>query len=110
MSSPSRDGTMTDEVIANAEPKECRGPADGKNRSIRWLDSKHVQHFLHRDRGTNSFEGAAWHIDPSPGYGTAQCSGTVPLSFYLLWSTIVTNFQKCGEDRKKHQDTLFAVR
>ena len=35
MSSPSRDGTMTDEVIANAEPKECRGPADGKDRSIR---------------------------------------------------------------------------
>jgi hypothetical protein len=34
MSSPSRDGTMTDEVIANAEPKECRGPADCKDRSI----------------------------------------------------------------------------
>jgi hypothetical protein len=84
MSSPSRDGTMTDEVIANAESKECRGPADGKDRSIRWLDSKHVYHFLHRDRGTNSFEGAAWHIDPSPGDGTPQCSGTVPLPFCLL--------------------------
>jgi hypothetical protein len=84
MSSPSRVGTMTDEVIANAEPKECRGPAKGKDRSIRWLDSKHVQHVLHRDGGTNSFEGTAWHIDPSPGDGTARCSGTVPLPFYLL--------------------------
>jgi hypothetical protein len=84
MSSPSRDGTMTGEVIANAEPNECRGPADGKDRSIRWQDSKHVQHFLRCDRGRNFLEGAARHIDPSPGDGTPQCSGTVPLPFYLL--------------------------
>ncbi len=47
MSAPSRDGTLADEVIANAEPKECHGSADGKDRSIRRLDSKHVHHFLH---------------------------------------------------------------
>jgi hypothetical protein len=77
MSSPSRDGTMTDEVITNAEPTECRGPADGKDRSIRGLDSKQVQHLPHCDLGANPFEVDAWQIDPSRGEGTAQCSRTV---------------------------------
>jgi hypothetical protein len=80
ISSPSRDGTTTDDGITSAEPKECRGPADGKDRSIRGLDSNQVQHFQHRDLGAHPFEVFACQIDPSLGEGTAQWARTNPFA------------------------------
>ena len=50
-----------------------QGPRTGaRTRAGGPAKSKHIQHVLHRDRTTKSFECAARHIDPSPGDGTAQ--------------------------------------